>query len=70
MITNPIISFADFTLWNKTGVRGYYWSKKDQRYCVQIRVNYKRYHVGLFENLEEAKKARIAAEQKYWRKGV
>lgn len=52
---------------NKTGVHGVYWAKSCQKYCVQIRALGKRYHVGLFEGIETAKAARIAAEQKYWK---
>lgn len=52
---------------NKTGINGIHWAKSCQRYCVRIRACSKRYHVGLFKNLKDAKIARIAAEQKYWR---
>lgn len=52
---------------NKTRMTGVFWSKEHQKYMVYITANYKRYHIGLFKNLEDAKAARIAAEQKYWK---
>jgi len=52
---------------NKTGVRGVYWHKKNKKYCVQITVNYKTYHIGLFSNIEQAAIARKEAEEFYWR---
>lgn len=51
---------------NRTGMRGIYWCKKRQKYSVNIGVNNKQYYIGIFKDLEEAKAARIAAEQKYW----
>lgn len=51
---------------NKTGIRGVSWSKLCQKYRVNIAANYKLYHIGVFEDLEDAKAARVAAEQKYW----
>lgn len=52
---------------NKTGITGVSWYKAYQKYAVQIIANYKNHHIGYFKNLEEAKAARIAAEQKYWK---
>lgn len=43
-----------------TGVRGVYWSKRHRKYEAQVGLNGKRYHVGLFDTLEEAKAAVIA----------
>lgn len=51
---------------NTTGVNGVTWSKRNRKYCVKIGVNYKQHYIGLFENLNDAKAARFAAEQKYW----
>ena len=51
---------------NKTGVRGVYFSKQNQRYCVQIKVNFKTQHIGSFATLPEAATARKEAEIKYW----
>lgn len=50
---------------NKVGITGVSWSKQAKKYHVQIAMNYKRYHIGYFKNLEDARAARIAAEQKY-----
>lgn len=51
---------------NKTGITGVCWFKKCQKYRVRIGANRKDHHIGVFKNLEDAKAARIAAEQKYW----
>lgn len=51
---------------NETGTTGVYWNKPSKKYQVYITANHKRYHIGLFKILEQAKAARIAAEQKYW----
>jgi len=53
---------------NKTGITGIYWHKQCEKYCVQITAFYKRVYVGLFNTLGQAKKARRAAELKYWHK--
>lgn len=50
---------------NKTGVCGISWNKQYQKYHVRIMINYKKYHIGYFKFLEDAKAARIVAEQKY-----
>lgn len=52
---------------NKTGMLGVYWYKKYQKYQVSIAANHKNHYIGMFKNLEEAKAARITAEQKYWK---
>jgi len=54
---------------NKTGVNGVHWDNYHQKYGVEIRAN-RKYFIGYFKNLEDAKAARIAAEKKYWGKGV
>ena len=51
---------------SKTGIRGVSWHKRHRKYQVRIAVKYKRYTIGYFKDLEDAKVARIAAEQKYW----
>lgn len=51
---------------NKVGFNGIHWNKERHKYHVQITINYINHYVGLFKNLEDAKAARIAAEQKYW----
>lgn len=52
---------------NKTRVSGVEWSRKNHKYRVRISANNKRYHIGSFATLQEAKTARLSAEQKYWR---
>jgi len=52
---------------NKTGTIGVAWYTSKQKYHVQIGVNSKKIHIGYFETLEEAIKARKQAEQKYWK---
>ena len=52
---------------NKTGVSGVHFAKKNKKYCVQIKVNYKRYYIGLYNTLEEAAIARKEAEELYWK---
>lgn len=52
---------------NTTGIKGVHWNKRAQKYQAQIRVDYKRIHLGYFNNLEDAKQVRINAEHKYWK---
>lgn len=49
---------------NKTGYAGVY--PKDRKYAAQISVDKKHLHLGTFETIEEAAKARREAELKYW----
>ncbi|MFH1642100.1 MAG: AP2 domain-containing protein [Nanoarchaeota archaeon] len=55
---------------NTTGAIGVSWHKGNKRYRAEIRVPNKRINLGYFDTLEEAKKARKQAEQKYWNKGL
>lgn len=50
---------------NTSGIKGVGWSKASQKWRAYIRVNKKDIHLGLFENIEDAKKARIEAAIKY-----
>ena len=50
---------------NTSGVRGVGWSKASQKWRAYIRVNKKDIHLGLFESIEDAKKARVEAAIKY-----
>jgi len=50
---------------NKSGVKGVYWSKERQKWCVQITVNWKKMHLGRFDNFDDAVKARKEAEERY-----
>lgn len=49
---------------NKTGYTGVAVLK--DRFTAQIKVNYKKIHLGVFKTVEEAYKARIEAEKKYY----
>lgn len=51
---------------NKTGIRGVFWNKQDNRYVVRIAANGKNYYMGSFLDLEIAAEARKQAEQEYW----
>lgn len=51
---------------SKTGVRGVYWSERDQRYIAKIMIRRKDIYLGRFRTLEEAAKARAEAEEKYY----
>lgn len=51
---------------NTTGVRGVYMQKG--KFRVQIYYKGKRYHIGSFDTLEEAKEARKIAEKEIWGK--
>lgn len=50
---------------NKSGHTGVYFNKKANRWYAQIKVNYKRIHLGLFERIEDAIDARVEADIKY-----
>jgi hypothetical protein len=51
---------------NTSGVIGVGWYKASEKWMAQIRLNNKRIHLGLFDDLEEASKARKDAEIKYF----
>ena len=50
---------------NKTGVTGVFYEAKRRKYRASIRVNYKTIHLGRFDSIEDAAKARAAANLKY-----
>jgi hypothetical protein len=50
---------------NTSGFRGVGWSKVSQKWRAYIKVGNKDIHLGLFKNIEDAKKARIEAAIKY-----
>lgn len=52
---------------NKTGVNGVYWDNKLKKYRARITVKGKSISLGCFKDLEEAKKARKLAEDKYYK---
>lgn len=51
---------------NTTGVTGVYWDKPRQKWKAQIMVNQKTINIGRYDSMEEAIKARKAAEIKYF----
>ena len=53
---------------NKTGINGVYWNKYLNKYVVQIMADNQNYYIGSFLTLEDAKIARLDAEQMYWGK--
>ena len=50
---------------NTTGVLGVHWYKSKNLWHAQIQVNEKKVHLGYFERLEDAAKARRDAEAQY-----
>lgn len=51
---------------NKTGRTGVWFDPKRNIYQAYITVNYKKMHLGCFDNYAEAVEARIEAEHKYY----
>lgn len=51
---------------NTSGHSGVRWYRQSSKWVVVITHNYKRTHLGYFENLEDAVAARKAAEKLYW----
>lgn len=51
---------------NTSGVKGVSFSKKYQKWETYISIKGKRYHLGMFKNLDDARKARELAEEKYF----
>lgn len=51
---------------NTSGVNGVYFDKSRKKWIASIKVNYKKINLGRFNNIEEAKKARKKAEEKYF----
>lgn len=51
---------------NTSGCTGVYWYEKYNRWTSQIRFNNGRFHLGYFDNKEDAIKARREAELKYF----
>lgn len=50
---------------NKSGCKGVSWSKLHNKWEAYIWKNSKKYHLGLFETILEADRARRIAEQRY-----
>ena len=51
---------------NSSGVRGVSWIANRGKWVATIGFKGKHYRLGSFDNLEDAKKARLAAEDKYY----
>jgi hypothetical protein len=47
---------------NTSGYKGVTWHKAANKWCAQIMINYKNHYLGLFENIEEAVRARRKKE--------
>lgn len=52
---------------NTSGVKGIYWNKRQKNWVVRIGFKGKRYYVGAFKDLEDAKAARKEAEEKLYK---
>ena len=50
---------------NIHSTKGYTWIKRDNKYRAQIKVNKKRYYLGLYETEEEAREAYLIGKEKY-----
>ena len=44
---------------NKSGVKGVFWDNKKNKYVSYINIDGVRIHLGVFDNLEDTKQARI-----------
>lgn len=51
---------------NKYGLTGIYWRAKKRRFTATIYFNCSTIHLGTFKTIEEAKRARIEGENKYF----
>lgn len=51
---------------NASGHRGVYWAKRNKRWVAQIKHNNKQIYLGEFEDKEDAIKARLKGEKKYY----
>ena len=51
---------------NKSGIIGVRWWERDQKWLAQIKYNYKRYFLGYYEDFDDAVKARLNAELKFF----
>ena len=50
---------------NTSGIKGIYWDKSRNKWHVEIMANYKKMHLGRYDDLEHAIKVRKNAEIKY-----
>lgn len=52
---------------NTSGVTGVSWYKQISKWCATIKINGKQKHLGAYVNFEDAKRARLQAEEKYYK---
>lgn len=53
---------------NASGIVGISWNSKSNKWEAYIRINYKKIHLGLYQNIEDAIQVRKEAEEKYFGK--
>lgn len=51
---------------NKSGVTGVWWNNKHEKWAAYIKKHNVQYHLGLFTNKDDAVRARLNAEVKYF----
>jgi len=51
---------------NTSGVNGVYWDKSKNKWCAEIKYNYKKIFIGRYDSLEKATEMRTKAELKYF----
>jgi hypothetical protein len=64
ILTNLRIVSHQQNTFNKIS-KGYSWSKRDNNWKAQIRVNYKKMYLGSYDTEEEARQAYLEAKAKY-----
>lgn len=52
---------------NTSGVRGVSWHKKTHKWCARIAFQGKEYQLGYYDDLEDAREARMAAEERLYK---
>lgn len=50
-------NYAGLRKTNKSGIRGVHWSRRHNKWRAVVAHNKKKYHVGLFDDLQQAEKA-------------
>lgn len=50
---------------NTSGVNGVWWHKQNKKWCAELNINGIKKHLGCFESIDDAKKARLTANEKY-----
>ena len=65
-IVSHIIPSKKLSKANTSGIRGVCWNKLTQKWYAQIGVQGRMFNLGNYQNIEDAKKARKQAEEKYF----